>query len=91
MIKKLWHELGLTKLKNIYRVNLSLVMWELCKRRNSRRHIKEMSYESLLQQTQIAVHRLAKVKYPWVDIPECRGILIVLRGYKTKVYLLVVK
>ncbi|KAG5619982.1 hypothetical protein H5410_005200 [Solanum commersonii] len=66
-----------TKLSCIYRAIPSLVMWELWKGRNNRRHEKEINFERLLQQTQLAVHRVVKVKYPWIDTPkEWEGIVL---------------
>lgn len=80
------------KLSSVYRAIPALLMWELWRRRNNRRHGKDMGFERILQQTQDVVYKLVKVKYPWIEAPkEWEGIISVLQGYKPKIYYLAMK
>ncbi|KAK6795384.1 hypothetical protein RDI58_008837 [Solanum bulbocastanum] len=67
-------------------------MWELWKRRNNRRHGKEVGYEHMVQQLLLAVQRLVKIKYPWITLPkEWKAIIQMMRNYKPVIHWKAVK
>ncbi|KAH0754600.1 hypothetical protein KY290_024870 [Solanum tuberosum] len=86
-LHKWWFELALTKLRYVYRAIRQLLMWELWKRINNRRHGKEVSYEYMHQQVLVAVHRLVKMKYSWITLPsEWNRIILMLKNYKPQIH-----
>ncbi|KAH0636108.1 hypothetical protein KY290_036536 [Solanum tuberosum] len=86
-INRWWFEPAPTKLRYVYKAIPHLLMWELWKRRNNRRHGKEVSYECMSQQVLVAVHRFVKGKYPWITLPnEWNGIIHLLKNYKPKIH-----
>ncbi|KAG5595538.1 hypothetical protein H5410_036770 [Solanum commersonii] len=54
------------KLQHIMKVIPATIMWELWKRRNARRHDKELSFNKMFSQCQLIIHQLIRAKYPWL-------------------------
>ncbi|KAH0696182.1 hypothetical protein KY289_013664 [Solanum tuberosum] len=59
-----WDWPGQHKVKQIFKTIPPIIMWELWKRRNARKHGKEVSYSRLLGQCLHTVQMLLKVMYP---------------------------
>ncbi|XP_049362856.1 uncharacterized protein LOC125827594 [Solanum verrucosum] len=86
-ITKWWEEATKPKLKAIFQVIPAILMWELWKRRNSRRNGREVKYETLLQQCQEVVFKLVKTLYPWIRFQKSwENLVEVLKEYKPKLY-----
>ncbi|WMV47004.1 hypothetical protein MTR67_040389 [Solanum verrucosum] len=72
------------KLRRIYQAIPAIVMWEICKKRNARRHGRDVYYEHALQQFHTNIFLLMKKLYPWIKAPNSwKGIVEMLRRYKT--------
>ncbi|KAH0650294.1 hypothetical protein KY284_030206 [Solanum tuberosum] len=86
-ITQWWRASHKPKLRAIFQVVPAILMWELWKRRNARRHGRNVTYEQLMQQCQKGIFQLLKVLYPWIDIPtDWKGVVEVLTKYKPKLY-----
>lgn len=66
----------------------AMVMWELWKRKNARRHGKEYSYDWMVQQCQKSFQFFIKERYPWIrEIPTgWADIIDKLKTYRPKIY-----
>lgn len=86
-MKKRWSLDAPDKLLPIMKVVPIILMWALWKRRNGRRHVKDMSYESLVHQCLQLLYFVIRVKYPWIQIPRDRiGLINTFANYKPKLY-----
>lgn len=80
------------KLKTILAAIPAMVIWERWKRRNARRYDKEVTLYKMRRNGMQLLQRLAKRKYPWIEIPEeWANIVQVLGEYRPKLHYLVVK
>lgn len=66
LIIKWWEHKATNKLQQILKAVPSVIIWELWKRRNARRHGNEVTYSWMFHQCQLTIHQLIKVKYPWI-------------------------
>ncbi|KAH0681225.1 hypothetical protein KY284_022310 [Solanum tuberosum] len=66
LITTWWEWPAKHKLKQILNAMPAIIMWELCKRRNARRHGRAVSYVQMRSQCQQTVQMLLKVRYPWI-------------------------
>ncbi|KAH0649910.1 hypothetical protein KY284_029822 [Solanum tuberosum] len=66
----------------------AIIMWELWKRRNSKRHDNEVSFNKMLRQCQMTVYQMIKIKYPWIrNIPfQWSGMFDLLQEYRPTLY-----
>lgn len=70
----------------------AVVMWELWKQRNTRRHGGEVNIYKLQRNCMELLHKIARRKHTWIDIPrEWSGIVQVLGEYRPKLHYLLVK
>ncbi|KAK4728472.1 hypothetical protein R3W88_021460 [Solanum pinnatisectum] len=76
------------KVKHIMKTLPAIIMWELWKRRNAKRHDNEVSYDKMYTQCPSTVHMLIRAKYPWLRaIPyDWLGMFDLLQQYKPNLY-----
>lgn len=88
LIFRWWEYEGSPKLQQIMKAIPTIVIWELWKRRNAKRHGKEVFFNKMYFHCQRTVHQLIIVKFPWIrDIPyHWEGMFDSLQGYKPKLY-----
>lgn len=84
---KCWKMSGSTKIQQVFKVVPMIIVWELWKRRNARRHGKELSISSLIYYCQNSIYLFVRKRYPGISIPtDWEGIISVLQEYKPKLY-----
>ncbi|KAH0661911.1 hypothetical protein KY284_026842 [Solanum tuberosum] len=66
LITTWWEWPAKHKLKQILNAMPAIIMWELWKRRNARKHGRDVSYMQMHSQCQQTVQMLLKVRYPWI-------------------------
>uniref|UniRef100_M1AL57 RNase H family protein n=1 Tax=Solanum tuberosum TaxID=4113 RepID=M1AL57_SOLTU len=66
LIFKWWEHKASNKLEQIMKAVPTIIIWELWKRRNARRHGKKSSYNWMFYQCQLTIHQLIKVKFMWL-------------------------
>ncbi|KAH0665054.1 hypothetical protein KY285_026260 [Solanum tuberosum] len=69
MVTRWWNARNNPKLRIIYQAIPAVLMWELWKRRNARKHGKELTFGTPYQQCQNTIFHLMKTVYPWVKVP----------------------
>ncbi|KAK6780202.1 hypothetical protein RDI58_022386 [Solanum bulbocastanum] len=93
LIMKWWELKTNQKLHSVLIAVPAIIMWELWKRRNARRHGKETSLNKMYYQCQLNVYYLIKVKFPWLrNIPHTwQGMFHQLLEYRPILHYLAVK
>ncbi|WMV30301.1 hypothetical protein MTR67_023686 [Solanum verrucosum] len=93
LISKWWDFETNPKFQHIMKANPAIVMWELCKRRNARRHGKDVTFNKMYLQCQLTVHKSVKAKFPlMINTPyHWSGMFDLLQGYKPNLYYHIVK
>lgn len=82
-----WRALVSTKLKIVYKIISMVVIWELWKRRNARRHDKDVKYQNLVLQCHQLVYYFLRNNFSWIEIPrDLEGILGVLNNYRPQLH-----
>lgn len=66
LILQWWEFDANPKVQHIMKAIPHILMWELWKRRNEKRHDKEISFNKMYSQCLLIVHQLLKANYPWL-------------------------
>ncbi|KAH0696111.1 hypothetical protein KY285_012930 [Solanum tuberosum] len=84
LIIKWWEHKSSNKLEQVLKAVPAVLMWELWKRRNARRHGNEYSYNWMIHQCQMTIHQIIRVKFPWIkEVPyQWEGMAALLQTYK---------
>ncbi|KAH0693326.1 hypothetical protein KY290_021507 [Solanum tuberosum] len=79
-----WEHKASHKLTQILKAIPAIIMWALWKRRNTRRHGKDHSFNWMNHQCQETIHQLIRVKFPWLKkVPyQWMEIVDMLQRYK---------
>ncbi|KAH0779037.1 hypothetical protein KY290_005464 [Solanum tuberosum] len=88
LIFQWWEYDGNPKVQHIMKAIPAIVMWELWKRMNAKRHDKEISFNKMYSQCQLTVHQLIRAKYPWLrNVPyHWAGMIDLLQNYKLNLW-----
>ncbi|KAH0757706.1 hypothetical protein KY290_021199 [Solanum tuberosum] len=87
VITNWWKAKGPIKIKRIFKIVPAILLWELWKRRNARRHDKNVSLFKLVQQCQHTINQFIRYTYPWITSPtHWEGIVKYFYQYKPKLY-----
>ncbi|KAH0665329.1 hypothetical protein KY285_026535 [Solanum tuberosum] len=87
MITEWWKRNTPIKIQFLFQAIPIIIVWELWKRRNARRHGMDTSFFKLRNQCVNTIIQLIKMKYPWIKVPrEWEEIVKVLREYKLKLH-----
>lgn len=91
-ITKWWRQDIDKKLHSLFKAVPLTIMWTLRKRRNSRRHGNNMSFDSLLYQCQQLLCYLDRSYFPWIQAQQTwPELLLTLEGFRPKIYYLNVR
>ena len=71
LIYRWWEHKMSTKLDQILKAVPAIIMWELWKRRNAKRHRKDISFNYMYHQCQLTIHQLIRVNFPWIKGLSC--------------------
>ncbi|WMV14216.1 hypothetical protein MTR67_007601 [Solanum verrucosum] len=66
LIIKWWEHKSSNKLEQVLKAVPIVLMWELWKRRNARRHGNEYSYNWMIHQCQMTIHQIIRAKFLWI-------------------------
>ncbi|XP_049388499.1 uncharacterized protein LOC125852859 [Solanum stenotomum] len=92
LITTWWDWPAKPKLQQILKAMPAIIMWELWKRRNARRHGREVTYEKMKSQCHKTAQMLLRVKYPWIKGGDqvWKDMIAILNTYKPKIHFRVV-
>lgn len=69
-----------------------IIMWLLWRRRNNRRHGKDVTFDTLAYQSLQLIYYVAKARNPWISGPrDWISLIFSLEGFRPKIYQLPVK
>lgn len=87
MITGWWEVNTPIKLKFIFQAIPSIILWELWKRRNARRHGLDINFYKLKSQCVNTIIQLINMKYPWIKVPKNWGEMVkILKEYKPRLH-----
>jgi len=88
LIIKWWKHKANNKLNHVLKAVAAVLIWELWKRRNAKRHGKEYSFTCMNHQCQMIIHQLIRVKFPSIkEVPyQWKGMVDQLQNYKPTLY-----
>lgn len=70
MITQWWEVREPTKIRVIYRMVPTVLLWEIWKRKNSKRHNKDVKIMQLINQCENTINEYNKCLYPWIQCPN---------------------
>lgn len=86
-ITKWWTMDSSTRLHPILKVVPLIIIWFLWRRRNLKRHDKDMYFDTLAYQVQYMIVLVTKAKYPQIrNDTNWNGLLQVIKSYKPKLF-----
>lgn len=88
VILKWWTSKQPPKLRIIFWAILAIIMWEIWKRRNTRKHGGNTTYGRMAYQVQMTINQLIKVNYPWFTaVPtDWPSVIQYMTEYKPRLY-----
>ncbi|WMV24824.1 hypothetical protein MTR67_018209 [Solanum verrucosum] len=93
LIKVWWRVENNNKLKQVYRAILALIIWELWKRRNTRKNGGDTTLKEMVIHIESAIHQMIRALYTWLRIQEQKwaDLISTLERYKPQLHHFVVK
>ncbi|KAK6792023.1 hypothetical protein RDI58_011104 [Solanum bulbocastanum] len=76
MITGWWEANTPIKLQFIFQAIPSIILWELWKRRNARRHGLDINFYKLKSRCVNTIIQLINMKYPWIKVPKNWGEMV---------------
>lgn len=73
IVTQRWQVKGPNKIRNIYWIILTMVLWELWKRRNARRDDKDARLRNLIKSYGNTINQFIKIFHHWVQCPTLGG------------------